>query len=122
MSVTQDKPSKTWWRIPLRICLIVVVASFVGWALNRSAQSIDRGTTPAGFGLGVIHGAMMPCALPTLLWGRDVSIFASNNSGRVYKLGYTVGVNMCGALFFGFSYWRLGRWKKRLADVPGGEP
>ena len=118
--MTQEKPTKAWWRIPLRIGLIVVIASFVGWALNRSAQSIDRSSVPAGFGLGVIHGAMMPCALPTLLWGRDISIFASNNSGRLYKLGYTVGVNVCGALFFGLSYWRLIRWRKRRADVPGG--
>lgn len=44
--------------------------------------------------------------------GRDVTIYATNNSGRGYKLGYVCGVNACGAVFFGMMYVRLHRWRK----------
>ena len=60
----------------------------------------------------------MPMALPNLLVGRDVSIYSPNNTGVPYKLGYTAGVNVCGAIFFGFFYWRLNRihrWANRRA-------
>ena len=46
---------------------------------------------------GVLHGALMPLAWPNLLLGRDVTIYATDNTGRLYKLGYTLGVNGCGA-------------------------
>ena len=69
---------------------------------------------PAGFGRGILDGALMPGALPPLLMGRNVTIYAQNNTGRPYKLGYTVGVNGCGALFFGIIYWRAVRWKNGL--------
>ena len=38
--------------------------------------------------------------------GKDVDIFDANNSGRGYKLGYIVGINVCGLLFFGSVFWR----------------
>ena len=52
----------------------------------------------------------MPLAWPGLLVGRDQIIYAAANSGRLYKLGYSLGVNLCGAAFFGWSYGRLRRW------------
>ena len=55
---------------------------------------------------------LMPAALPNLLVGSDVVIYAQNNTGVSYKLGYTMGVNVCGAVFFGFFFWRLNRWRK----------
>jgi len=57
---------------------------------------------------------MMPCAMPSLLIGKDVSIYTQNNNGRPYKLGYTVGVNLCGLAFFGSSFYRISRLKKNL--------
>ncbi|HYG36333.1 MAG TPA: hypothetical protein VEC99_16185, partial [Clostridia bacterium] len=57
-------------------------------------------------------GILMPMSFPNLLVGRDISIYSVNNTGINYKLGYTMGVNVCGAVFFGLFYWRLNRWKK----------
>ena len=54
----------------------------------------------------------MPAALPNLLVGYDVAIYTTRNNGVFYKLGYTLGVNACGALFFGMFYWRLNRWRQ----------
>jgi hypothetical protein len=27
-------------------------------------------------------------------------------------LGYTCGVNACGAIFFGWFFWRVSKWRK----------
>ena len=60
----------------------------------------------------MVQGALMPLAMPNLLVGNDVVIYANNNTGRSYKLGYSLGVNLCGVTFFGLFFWRLGRWRK----------
>lgn len=59
-----------------------------------------------GFGYGMLHGALMPLALPSLLMGQNVEIFATENSGRIYKIGYICGINVCGLTFFGPLFWR----------------
>jgi hypothetical protein len=99
-------------RLTARIALIIVVTYGFGWVLNKSATSSDARPEPAGFGRGMLHGALMPGAMPSLLLGKDVVIYSSNNNGRLYKLGYTCGVNAMGAFFFGSFYLRLSRWRK----------
>jgi hypothetical protein len=59
----------------------------------------------AGFAHGLLHGAIMPMAFPALVGGRDVVIYAEKNSGRTYKLGYTIGINLCGLAVFGTAFW-----------------
>ena len=58
-------------------------------------------------------GALMPLALPSLLLGQNVEIYATLNSGRPYKLGYITGINLCGLLFFGSIFWRPRRKQPR---------
>jgi hypothetical protein len=41
-----------------------------------------------------------------LLVGRDVPIFLNANPGRIYKLGYIAGINVCGLVFFGLAFRR----------------
>ena len=101
-------------RILVRVLSILIGLVIVGGITGLLAKLSNRPDSgPAGFGRGVLHGALMPGALPNLLVGKDVTIYAPNNTGRTYKLGYTVGVNGCGAIFFGFFFWRLNRWRKR---------
>jgi len=101
-----------WPRILLRFFLIIAATYAVGWVMNQSVlRAGDRAEAP-GFGTGMIHGALMPGAMPSLLFGKDIVIYAPRNNGRLYKLGYTFGVNVCGALFFGLFYSRLNRWRK----------
>jgi len=94
-----------------RVAIGVLIGVAIGWTMNRAATALERRTEPAGFCLGVVQGALMPIALPNLLFGRDVAIYASHNTGRTYKLGYTMGVNGCGLIFFGFFFWRLRRMR-----------
>jgi hypothetical protein len=44
-------------------------------------------------------------AMPALAMGQDVTIYAEKNSGRTYKLGYTIGINLCGLIVFGTAFW-----------------
>ena len=108
----QKAPPSLIRRILVRAFTILLVG--VIFSIVTSFAHIEKPTGPAGFGRGLLHGAMMPAAMLNLLIGRDVPIYASVNTGRTYKLGYTAGVNGCGAIFFGIFFWRINRWRKRL--------
>ena len=112
-TINVTAPGRGRWSLPTRLVLVILLAFLIGWALNRVAQRLDRSHPPAGFIRGLIQGALMPASMPNLLVGHDVVIYAVNNNGVFYKLGYTMGVNACGALFFGMFYWRLKRWRAR---------
>ncbi|MCL4176237.1 MAG: hypothetical protein KJ072_00595 [Verrucomicrobia bacterium] len=102
----------------MRFVGVVATAFLVGWVLNRTAVTLEKRPEPAGFVRGVVQGALMPCTLPALLLGHDVAIYTSHNNGVPYKRGYTVGVNLCGAAFFGLLYRRINRWRNRHASPP----
>ena len=104
-------------RIAKTIAGVLVFAFIIGWILQRSAEALNRGNERAGFGRGLLHGILMPMALPNLLVGKDVPIYAIRNTGVPYKLGYTAGVNTCGAIFFGAWFWRFSRRAK--PTLPG---
>jgi len=92
-----------WLRKALTLAIVTVVFGwFYGWA---SPWAFPK-NHPADFKYGVLHGALMPLSLPTLLLGKDVPIYAADNSGRSYKIGYICGINACGLLFFGAAFRR----------------
>jgi len=120
MTDTQVKVSagRRVQRLLVRVSAILIVAMVIGGILNRVSASLERSARPAGFSRGVLQGALMPMSMPNLLFGRDVAIYSQNNTGLSYKLGYTSGVNGCGAIFFGFVFWRVSRWRNQTrADV-----
>jgi len=109
-------------RIMRRFLTIVGAAVIIGAIFHFVAHGAQR-LKPAGFQAGLAHGALMPMALPNLLVGDDVTIYAQENTGRLYKLGYTAGVNGCGLLFFGFFFWRVSRWRRKTPQPqPGDAP
>ncbi len=97
----------------LRLVLVPVAVCTVAVALNRVERVMQRRAEPAGFFQGALQGALMPMALPNLLVGNDVPLYSNNNTGLAYKRGYTVGVNACGAFFFGLLFGRLRRFGNR---------
>ena len=99
-------------RVALRVASFLLFAAVIGIVLNHISASLERSAHPAGFTRGVVQGALTPMSFPNLLVGRDITIYAQNNTGVSYKLGYTTGVNACGALFFGLVFWRLNRFRK----------
>ncbi len=84
------------------VIVTVVFGWFYGWA---SPWAFPKNQT-AGFKYGILHGALMPLSLPALVIGRDVPIYAPDNSGRGYKIGYICGIDACGLLFFGAAFRR----------------
>lgn len=93
----------------LTIALVLLQA----WAAPRFYRA-DR---IAGFGTGVLEGALMPAALPGLITGHDLPIYAPSNSGRLYNIGYILGINVSGTLFFGVAFWRPHGFKLRRQRV-----
>jgi hypothetical protein len=89
-------------KIIILVLLGVLLGLAQGWASSSRFYSPDR---LAGFHSGVMQGILMPAAMPALLMGSDLPIYAPNNTGRVYKIGYCFGVNICGTVFFGVAFW-----------------
>jgi hypothetical protein len=95
-----------------RVVIIMLIGAAIGALLNRTSKSLESGSHPAGFARGLVQGALMPLAMPNLALGKDVVIYSQNNTGVSYKLGYTLGVDICGALFFGAAFWRISRYRR----------
>jgi hypothetical protein len=94
-----------WWkRLAVKAVTLVLLGTVLGLGYDWAAPRFYGPERVAGFRLGVLHGALMPVALPSLLLGKDVPIYAAINQGRVYKLGYIAGINLCGLLFFGLAF------------------
>jgi hypothetical protein len=88
----------------IKLLWLALAGIFLGFCYKRAVPRFYRPETRAGFWLGAVHGLLMPVALPNLLAGEDVPIFAVNNTGRNYKLGYIAGINLCGLIFFGTAF------------------
>lgn len=119
--VSSDVKAKTPSRfaaIGKRIIGLLIFGLIAGWLVHHAEVALERRNKPAGFVHGLVQGALMPIALPNLAVGKDVPIYAEKNLGRVYKLGYTLGVNACGLIFFGFFFWRVRKLKAGL-NQPG---
>jgi len=108
-------------RLP-RWLVVLLVMILLGGSVSRANHQVGRNTVPVGFGHGLWHGAVMPCALPMLVLGQDIHIYAFNNSGRGYDVGYTLGVNLCGLLFFSLLFRRLSRWRGTRLPIEPGVP
>jgi hypothetical protein len=94
-----------------QIVVVVVVSVAASWLLHaRPERSLT--SAPAGLAQGMWDGAIMPLALPKLLLGQDAAIYAVNNTGRTYHIGYILGVNVCGLVFFGAFFGRLRAWRE----------
>lgn len=113
-------PGRKVGRILIRIGCVLAAAFAIGWTLNQVSARMEKSARPAGFARGMLQGALMPMAMPNLMAGRDVVIYSPRNTGVSYKLGYTAGVNVCGAIFFGLFFWRVSRW--RAAAMPNALP
>ena len=93
--------AKTFLLVKLRL---VIAGILLGYLYAWASPLVYPKDRPLGFAFGFAHGGLMPMALPSLIIGKDVPIFATKNNGRFYKLGYICGINVCGLLFFGFGF------------------
>jgi hypothetical protein len=94
------------------IATLVVMGWLAGLGFDWAGPRFYGTDRTPGFRIGVLHGALMPVAFPSLLVGKDVPIYSPAQTGRLYKLGYIAGVNLCGLIFFGATF--------RLTKKPEG--
>jgi len=97
--------------IVIKIVAMTVISLALIFAQGWAAPRYYRPDYAAGFYAGLLEGALMPAALPDLLRGRDVPIYAPNNEGRTYKIGFILGLNGCGTFFFWVAFWQPRRRK-----------
>ena len=121
-AVSAQTPSRhqTSWikRLLVKIVSLVILGLVFGFGYDWAAPRLYGPERATGFRLGVVHGALMPVALPTLLMGNDVPIYTTSPAGRTYTLGYIAGINLCGLLFFGVAFWQPKRRECQTADSP----
>jgi hypothetical protein len=107
--ITTSTPLFKAKRVAIKIATLALLGLLLGFGQDWMASRYYGPEREAGFHTGVLHGAVMPAALPALLMGKDVPIYATTNEGRSYKIGYILGINLCGTLFFGSAFWRSRR-------------
>jgi hypothetical protein len=101
--------------ILIKSVLLTAVCVILGLAQAWMASWSYKPDRVAGFSIGLWHGMLMPAALPGMLMGQDLPIYAPNNTGRPYNIGYAMGINGCGLLFFGAAFWRPRGWRWDVA-------
>lgn len=109
MDATQAPAAKP--RSLIKLCLrkaltLAIVTVVFGWFYSWASPWAFPQNQTAGFSYGLLHGALMPLSLPSLVIGRDVPVYDPDNSGRIYKIGYICGVDVCGLVFIGPLFWR----------------
>ena len=97
--------SSKWRQQAIKIAALTLFSLALGFGYDRAALRTYAPERVAGFFTGMMHGALMPAALPTLVFGKDLPIYALNNVGRGYNIGFILGLNTCGTLFFGIAFW-----------------
>jgi hypothetical protein len=114
-------PASAGWlmRLAKKGMMLLLLGTVFGFGYDWAVPRFYGPERKPGFPLGVLHGALMPVALPSLLLGKDVPIYAERNQGRVYKLGYIAGINLCGMIFFGSAFWSP---RKASATTAKGAP
>jgi hypothetical protein len=116
--MTVPQPASPARKVPVKLivtkfialtALTAALAILQAWAAPR----FYRTEYTANFYTGLLEGALMPAALPGLLTGHDLPIYAPNNSGQGYKIGYILGINTCGTLFFGIAFYGMSRPRRK---------
>lgn len=116
-SQTASASRPLWLRLLLKAVSVLATMLIVGVLLSLTLRKLNTFDGAAGFPRGLVHGVLMPMSFPNLIVGDDVTIYATNNTGLSYKLGYSLGVNVCGVFFFGSLYLRLKRLRRELSQL-----
>ena len=87
--------------VTIKIVILVLLGAFLGLCQGWASSRLYSPTRLAGFHTGVVEGALMPAAMPSLLMGKDLPIYAPNNTGRGYNIGFLLGINTCGTVLLG---------------------
>ncbi|MGA2245267.1 MAG: hypothetical protein ABSH48_09725 [Verrucomicrobiota bacterium] len=96
----------------IKVVALTAISLALGFTYNFASTRYYQPDYLAGFRTGLVEGAVMPAALPVLMAGRDTPIYAANNAGRGYKIGFILGLNTSGTIFFGVAFWQPRRKRR----------
>ncbi len=85
-------------RTAMALFLFAALLVLGGCANNEVISECLKGHT-YGFWSGLWHGIIAPVDLIAMIWRDDVSVYAPNNNGAWYALGFVIGSGGWG--FFG---------------------
>lgn len=103
--------------ITIKVIVLTALTLALGFGQGWAASRLYKPDHVAGFHMGLLEGMLMPAALPGLLLGQDLPIYAPNNSGRAYNIGYIMGINTCGTLFFGVAFFQPRRRHRLIIEA-----
>ena len=105
-AITTSAPLSKKKVIVIKIIALTIISLALIFGQTWASTRFYRTDYVAVFHTGLLEGALMPAALPGLMSGKDVPIYAPNNDGRGYKIGFILGLNACGTFFFGVVFWQ----------------
>jgi hypothetical protein len=94
------KRNKTLFPVILLMFGLFIVASC---APAPICEDPTFGTPEFGFFRGILHGLVFPIALLGKLFGFSTGLYALNNTGFFYWLGFLIGFGPLGIGFFRFG-------------------
>jgi hypothetical protein len=96
-------------RSQLVIFLLIIVVILTGCAKNEVIDQCLTGHRYGFFG-GLWHGFIAPFDFIGMLFNRDITMYAPNNNGGLYALGFLMGSGGWG-FFGGKGVHRVQHWK-----------
>ncbi len=83
---------------PFPNSLFVFVLLLVSSCATRLALEMPENSYESGFISGIWHGFIAPFSLIGMLFDSEIAVFATNNSGFFYALGFLIGSGGWGIL------------------------
>ncbi|MCX5784434.1 MAG: hypothetical protein NTX59_01965 [Elusimicrobia bacterium] len=62
------------------------------YVAGKDSRFKVQGAAPAGFWVGLWHGLIALITFIVSLFNDDVSVYETNNKGKLYELGFLIGV------------------------------
>lgn len=83
--------------------ILILTGVMAGCAPEPICVDTDFGTEEYGFFRGILHGLVFPIALIGKLFGVSTGLYALNNTGFFYWLGFLIGFGPLGIGVFRFG-------------------
>jgi hypothetical protein len=82
---------------PLKLIAFVFAFAFLAGCADVAPIQECLTETPYGFWSGIWHGIIVPFSFIGSLFNDSIAIYAVNNNGALYDLGFVLGT---GSIFF----------------------
>jgi len=92
----------------IKIAALVVISLALASAMTGPRPGLMRPSGCVAFFTGMMHGALMPPPCRPWYSGKDLPILPRTMLDEATKIGFILGLNTCGTLFFGVGFYKRG--------------